>query len=334
MMAGPLGAPLWAVHIADGVLANPWLLGGFLLAAGLALLGSRRLREEEIPRVALLSAVFFVASTLHVRVGPTSVHLLLNGLVGAVLGWRAALAIPIGLFLQAALIGHGAYSTLGVNSCVLVLPALAGAVLFDQLRLVAWSRRPILRAGVVGFCALAWLLSLVYGAALLFTTPITSLDSLDLTAANEIITHPITLAAVLALTAVAVWAERRLGHPAEFPLGLLLGETTVVLTLLLNSLVLVWGGAADWHTLAFLVFLAHLPVAVIEGAVLGFTVSFLARVQPHLFEQEGSEPRPLPDGRGSDDALPASRPALLNGVPHRRAETPLPAALPTAPAPR
>ena len=48
----------------------------------LALFAAWRIREDEIPRVALVTAAFFVASLIHVRVGPTSVHLLLNGLVG------------------------------------------------------------------------------------------------------------------------------------------------------------------------------------------------------------------------------------------------------------
>src|SRR5215470_13163727 len=105
-----------AVHISDGVLAVPWLGGGFALAALLVVIGALYVRDEEIPRIALLTAAFFVASLLHIRVGPTSVHLLLNGLVGAVLGRRAPLAILVGLFLQVALIGHGGFLTLGVNT--------------------------------------------------------------------------------------------------------------------------------------------------------------------------------------------------------------------------
>ncbi|HZY88254.1 MAG TPA: energy-coupling factor ABC transporter permease, partial [Gemmataceae bacterium] len=83
--------PLWAVHISDGVLTWPWWAGGFAVAGLLALLASWRVRDEEIPRIAVLTAAFFVASLIHVRVGPTSVHLLLNGLVGVVLGRRAPL---------------------------------------------------------------------------------------------------------------------------------------------------------------------------------------------------------------------------------------------------
>src|SRR6516225_6479156 len=125
---------LWAVHISDGVLSAPWLVGGFALAGLLALVAAYRIRDEEIPRIALLSAAFFVAALMHLRLGPTSVHLLLNGLVGVVLGRRAPLAILIGLGLQAALLGHGGFYTIGINACVMTLPALLAAALFAGLR--------------------------------------------------------------------------------------------------------------------------------------------------------------------------------------------------------
>jgi cobalt/nickel transport system permease protein len=130
-------SPLLAMHISDGVLTAPWLAGGFAVAGILALVGSFRIRDEEIPRIALLTAAFFVASLLHIRVGPTSVHLILNGLLGVVLGWRAALAIPVALFLQAALFSHGGFLSLGVNSCVATLPALLAGLVFTLLRPVA-----------------------------------------------------------------------------------------------------------------------------------------------------------------------------------------------------
>src|SRR5438270_4021392 len=140
-----MGLLPWAVHISDGVLTGPWLAAGFAGAALLLWSACYRVRDDEIPRIALLTSAFFVASLIHIRVGPTSVHLLLNGLVGAVLGRRAALAIPVGLFLQAALLGHGGLTTLGVNSCVLALPALLAWQLFGLLRRVPWVRRPWFR---------------------------------------------------------------------------------------------------------------------------------------------------------------------------------------------
>ena len=76
-----------------------------------------------------MAAAFFVATLIHVKVGPTSVHLLLNGLVGVILGRRAPLAIAVGLFLQAALLGHGGFLPLGVNTCVMSLPALLASLI-------------------------------------------------------------------------------------------------------------------------------------------------------------------------------------------------------------
>ena len=299
MSVGIVTVPVWGVHIADGVLAGPWLLAGFLFAAVLAGVGAFRIREEEIPRVAVLTAVFFIASLIHVRVGPTSVHLLLNGLVGVVLGWRAALAIPVGLFLQAALIGHGAFSTLGVNACVLVLPALTAGFTLRALGRAAWLRRSWVRGGVVAGCAAAGLLSLVYGVVLLVDNGLGGSGEFQLARANAVLAHPATWAVTGLVSALAAWGEYRLGHPPEFPLGLVAGELTVLLTLVLNSLALVLGGAADWHTVALLVFLAHLPIAVIEGFVLGFTVSFLARVQPGLVGLRRESPAPAAVACGS-----------------------------------
>jgi cobalt/nickel transport system permease protein len=296
MMQGSAGLLLWAVHISDGVLTGPWLVGGFALAAALALVGAWRIRDEEIPKVALLTAAFFVASLIHVRVPPTSVHLVLNGLVGVILGRRSCLAIPVGLFLQASLIGHGGFSTLGVNSCVMVLPALLAGLLFAGLRRLPWVQHPWSRAVLVAGSTAGWLLSLVYSGALLTSGP-------DTRVATAVTFHPLTQAAVLVLVSLAAAAERRLEAGPEFALGLLVGELAVLATTFLNAAVLLWGGQGDWHALVLLVVIMHLPIAVIEGIVLGFTVSFLARVKPELLGWLGpEEAAPLPPNSVAADA--------------------------------
>jgi cobalt/nickel transport system permease protein len=281
---------LWAVHISDGVLADRWWIGGFAVAGVLALLAAWRIREEEIPKVALLTAAFFVASLLQVRVGPTSVHLLLNGLVGVVLGCRAGLAIPIGLALQVALLGHGGFTTIGVNSVILVLPALLAWQMFGALHRTGWLSRPWFRATLVSLAATIWLLSLVFSVVLISTNPLSALDAddphLDLGRAIAVTIHPLTLSVIVLLAGLAAWIENRLKNAPEFSLGLLVGETAVLATTLLNCLVLLWGGREDWHTLALLVFVAHLPIAVIEGIVLGFAVGFLARVKPEILGRQ------------------------------------------------
>lgn len=205
---------LWAMHISDGVLRAGWLGAGFVVAGLLALAAAYRVRDEEIPRIAVLSAAFFVASLMHLPLGPTSVHLLLNGLVGVVLGRRAPLAILIGLVLQAALLGHGGFTTIGVNACVMTLPALLAAALFSPLRYFNWLDR--------GRNAITWLC------------------------------------------------------------GCIIGMISVLATLVLQAAVLLWGGAEDWRSIVQGVFYAHLPLVLLEGVVLGFTVSFLVRVKPEM----------------------------------------------------
>src|SRR5205823_910568 len=81
---------------------------------------------------------------------PSSVHLLLNGLVGIILGWRAPLAILIGVSLQAALIPHGGFSTIGVNTCTEAIPALAAGFLFRWGRGLPFAQHGAFRAVLVG----------------------------------------------------------------------------------------------------------------------------------------------------------------------------------------
>src|SRR4051812_2675877 len=138
---------LWAVHLADAALTNVgWVIGGFSVMFLLMVRGAWRVRDEEIPRIGLLTAAFFVASAIMVPVGPTHVHLLLNGLLGVILGWRAALAIPVGLFLQALLLGHGGFTSLGVNCVDMTVPALLAGQLFRVGYRQTWIGQPWCRA--------------------------------------------------------------------------------------------------------------------------------------------------------------------------------------------
>jgi cobalt/nickel transport system permease protein len=127
---------LLAVHLSDGVLTTAWSVSGYAGAALLLALAMWKVREEEVPRIGVLTAAFFVASSVHIKLAvlPTSAHLILNGLVGVVLGRRAPLAIAIGLGLQFYLLGHGGQTTLGINTCIVSLPALAAGALYPLLR--------------------------------------------------------------------------------------------------------------------------------------------------------------------------------------------------------
>jgi len=111
------------MHISEGILSTPVLISGAVLAVAGTAVGLKKLDYERIPHVAILSAAFFVASLIHVPIGPSSVHLVLNGLMGLFLGWVVFPAILIGLILQAILFQFGGLTTLGVNTVLMGLPA-------------------------------------------------------------------------------------------------------------------------------------------------------------------------------------------------------------------
>lgn len=74
--------------------------------------------------VALLTSAFFIASLIHVPFGPGSIHLVLNGLLGIILGWACFPAIVTALLLQALFFQYGGFTVLGVNTLIMALPAL------------------------------------------------------------------------------------------------------------------------------------------------------------------------------------------------------------------
>ncbi|MDR1044157.1 MAG: cobalt transporter CbiM [Candidatus Adiutrix sp.] len=118
------------MHISEGVLSAPVILGGAALALAGTARGLKGVTAEELPRASLLAAVFFTASLIHVRVGPAATHLVLSGLIGLMLGWAAFPVILIGLLLQGLLFQYGGLSTLGVNTFNMAGPAvLLGALL-------------------------------------------------------------------------------------------------------------------------------------------------------------------------------------------------------------
>ncbi|MDY7015454.1 MAG: cobalt transporter CbiM [Cyanobacteriota bacterium] len=146
------------MHIPDGILPAQVCLGGYG-ATGLATWYSLRQIDrkpnptEGIPKASLLAAAFFVASSLHVPLPPTSVHFVLNGLLGAILGYYAFPAILIGLAFQAIVFGHGGLTTLGINAMIMGIPALIAHHLFQLRDLIPRSRDERWVLGAFAFLA-------------------------------------------------------------------------------------------------------------------------------------------------------------------------------------
>jgi len=142
------------MHIPDGILPVPITAAGYAATAVVTWYSVRKINKKEnprqdIPKASLLTAAFFVASWIHIPVPPTSVHLVLNGLLGAVLGYFAFLAILIGLFFQAVMFQHGGLTTLGVNAMIMGLPAIIAHYIFRLRKFGGEERR--WKTGVFGF---------------------------------------------------------------------------------------------------------------------------------------------------------------------------------------
>jgi cobalt/nickel transport system permease protein len=164
------------VHISDGLLSLPvlaagWAITGVLLAA--SIWWSKRTGNitEEIPRLSVMTSSFFVASLFHIAVGPTSVHLILSGLVGIILGILAYPAIFIGLILQAFLFGHGGVTVLGVNTVIMGVPALVAYGIFKMGNKLINSESSTSKAGLLGGVAsgIAVALAAILAAGSLYT---------------------------------------------------------------------------------------------------------------------------------------------------------------------
>lgn len=149
------------MHIAEGILSAPVLAGGAVAAGAGVYAGLRALDDEAIPKTALLTAAFFVAGLVHVPLGVGSVHLVLNGLLGMILGWTAFPAILVALTLQTVLLRYGGLTTLGVNTVVMAVPAVVSYYLF-----VPFLRRRPRPALVFAFGCAAGAAGIAFGALL------------------------------------------------------------------------------------------------------------------------------------------------------------------------
>lgn len=155
------------MHISEGVLSPPVLAcGGAVAAIGTAI-GLKKLNYDRIMTVAMLTAAFFVASLIHVPVGPGNVHLILGGLLGIILGWSCFPAILVALLLQTLFFNFGGLLVLGVNTTVMALPPLICFYIFRPLLLKSAKTRAI---GAFGAGFFAIFLSSVLMALALTTT--------------------------------------------------------------------------------------------------------------------------------------------------------------------
>jgi len=118
------------MHISEGVLSGSVLGAGAAFTLGCTTLGLKKINYDQMVHVAILASAFFVASLIHVNIGPVSVHLILNGVVGLLLGMAAFPAILTALILQSLLFQYGGLTALGVNAVIMAVPAVMVHYLF------------------------------------------------------------------------------------------------------------------------------------------------------------------------------------------------------------
>ncbi len=180
------------MHISEGVLPTWLLASGWAVTSLGNYIGLKKLSNENIPASALISSVLFVASLVHIPLGPTSVHLLCNGLAGIILGWGAFPAVFVALLLQALLFQFGGLIVLGVNTFNMAMPAVISYILTKRL-VAKGDRRSLLLASIMCSCIS------VLGAGMLVSAELITTHKAFRAAAYLVIASHMPVAAVEAV---------------------------------------------------------------------------------------------------------------------------------------
>lgn len=269
------------MHISGGVL-HPAVLGaGFVAAGSLTAWGLRKIEDSDYPRVGIMTAGFFVASLIHIRVPPTSVHLTLNSLVGVALGARCFPAIMVALFLQAALLGHGGLSVVGVNAVIMAVPGfLAGMLMRRGLRARS--------SGLLPYAGMTLLIGV--------GTPVVVFSGLsEIGGFSESFTRNAAVGSGLLVVALLILLERLARGGPVFRWGFTSGALAVFGAAAILFAVLAFAPLAR-HTerqafreVAYFAFISHVPVMFVEGIIVAFLIRYIRGVAPDILQVSPAE---------------------------------------------
>ena len=120
------------MHLSEGVLHTPVLLGGAAVALVCVMIGLKRLNSQQLPLTALLLLLFLLR--VHSCTGwhwQRASHLKRHGRPVSRLGRFPCFFNRIGI-TSPALFPSGGFAVLGVNLCVMALPALLVRWLFAK----------------------------------------------------------------------------------------------------------------------------------------------------------------------------------------------------------
>lgn len=164
------------MHIPDGMLPAEICVAGYAGSAALTWLCIKKAHSSSedtagiVSRASVMAAAFFVVSWVHIPLPPVSVHPILAGLMGILLGWISFPAILVGLFFQAAMFGHGGFTTLGVNALSMGGAALLAWALYRTLRRKSGERAVLISGFAAGFAGVLFAVIAV-GSVLILTIP-------------------------------------------------------------------------------------------------------------------------------------------------------------------
>ena len=157
------------MHIPDGFIAPQMYLPAYGVAGGLWAYGLKRLRatlrDETIPRLAVLTAFCFVVMTIMVPLpGGTSAHATGIALLALMFGvWTAFISVSLVLLLQALLFGAGGVTALALNALAMgLVGSVAARYTYSLLRHVH-DGFGLVAAGWLSVNASALLMALVLG---------------------------------------------------------------------------------------------------------------------------------------------------------------------------
>ncbi len=134
------------MHISDGGLSTTVCAVTYVAAAASIAFAAKGTKEEDIPKISLMAGTFFAISLIMIPIPPSSVHPLMCGLIGIIVGWKAPLAFFPALLLQALLFQHGGITTLGANTVMLSISSWLSFLIFKKWK----TNNVFLKGAVIG----------------------------------------------------------------------------------------------------------------------------------------------------------------------------------------
>ena len=273
------------VHISDHILAWELWLSGWGITVVFLAYTLKKMKIDDVPKLSVITAAVFVASLIHLSVGPTSVHLILNGFAGVTLGILAYPCIFIAVVMQYFLFSHGGVSTIGINTVNMGVPALISFLLFRTgMKLnIEIKRKEVIIGAIAGGIAVVLVILLSKVELLISGKEYTDVTQFF------IITH-ILMMLIVSYLIYRTGIKRGVEIRKEVIIGAIAGGIAVALAVLLLAVELLITGEeltiVDYTEVTTAIVFAHIPVILFEAIFTGVIVGFLATVKPEMLSIE------------------------------------------------